>query len=93
MATILRADGTRVELLGTRADGTLTLLQLQTAVGGSIDIVRLRRDGKTMVVHDEGVILGLPVNVEGTRLYRANTLPNDFSIHGDVVLAEPWEVT
>ena len=92
MATILRADGTRMDLPGARADKTLTLKQLQTAVGGSINIVRLNRDRKTMVVHDEGVILGLPVNAEGTRLYRANTLPNDCWIHGDVVLAEPWEI-
>ncbi len=40
-----------------------TLEQMQSLVGGLIDIVRLRQDGLMLCCNDEGKLLGLPLTV------------------------------
>jgi hypothetical protein len=54
-----------------------------------IDIVRLRRDKKIMLVDDNGLAKGLPRNVVATRLYRSVCLPGTTGfIVGDVALVD-----
>lgn len=78
---ILKADGTREPFEFEGSEPSLT--ELQEAVGGTIDIVRL--DGEqSMVVHDEGLIRNFKANREATILYvKAGGLT---PICGDVVV-------
>jgi hypothetical protein len=50
-----------------------TLKDLQTAVGGYIERVRVRYDGRVRdaYIHEEGLILGLPVNNRATSMLAA----------------------
>ena len=57
MAKIIKTDGTQEELTD------LSLSSLQKAVGGYIELVSLPKDeGELMIVNEEGLIHGLPVN-------------------------------
>jgi hypothetical protein len=69
MATIYRVDGTIEELEGTGPNRTVTLEQCQEAVGGCIDRVPVlgTRD-RELVVNDEGLLEGLPLNRTAARL-------------------------
>ena len=81
MASIIRVDG-RIEGL---PPGKLTLKQLQEAVGGYIQMVRLTP--KTwMVVNEEGKLRGQEHNRLATDLYRGFRGSDD-EIVGDVVIA------
>lgn len=85
MGKIIRADGT-TEHLGD-GERPLTLEELQEAVGGYIELVPLDHQGFTqMVVNEEGLIRGLPVNAIATRLIGQDT------IFGDVVLIKNREL-
>ena len=48
---------------------TFTLKELQEAVGGYIEIIRLN-DGRIIVVNEDGLNLNLPVNIEATNILR-----------------------
>lgn len=45
------------------------LEELQEIVGGYIEIIRLN-DGKIIIVNEEGLMQGLPVNIEATNILR-----------------------
>lgn len=60
-ARVLRANGTKETLKGTGKRGKLTLEQMQAAVGGYIEYVHA--GSKTLVVNEEGLLKGLPLNV------------------------------
>lgn len=89
--------GVRYALLA--ADGTVTvhteplpsLATLQRLVGGYIDVVMARGpdapDGVHLVVNDEGLADGLPVNELASRLYYSPDYPLEqrYGIRGDVV--------
>lgn len=78
MATILRADGTAVKLKGDKPNGSLSLKQMQEAVGGLIQPVDfpIIQDGQVvgyktgLIANEEGLLLGLPINYAGTQMYR-----------------------
>ena len=66
MAQIIKATGERIEV--KPKNGTdFQLEELKTVVGGYIEIVRLK-DGKILVVNEEGMIYNLPFNEEATDL-------------------------
>lgn len=69
----------------TLADDTLH--GLQRLVGGLIDVVDIPHDG-TMVFHDEGKLIGLPVNYRATALLwalRTEFIDADV-LNGDVII-------
>lgn len=71
---------------------TFTLEELQQIVGGYIEILFFR-DGRMMVMNEEGKLNGLQFNMKATRIAKENHLiwDNDFIV-GDVLLAEPGEI-
>lgn len=83
MATQIRTNGERSEVVGANA-GKLTLSQLQTAVGGFAEVVRLDAQ-RLLVVNEEGLLLALDLNKDATRLARR-------TIVGDVLLCDASEV-
>ena len=87
MAKIIKPDGTEVELLP--ADGKkFTLKELQTAVGGYIEMVPQSLHKGHVYCDEEGRIKDPPkrTNVKATSLcYRSETVPNGFVLLGDVI--------
>jgi hypothetical protein len=74
-AVIIRTSGTVEPLTLSEADGGYA--EIRDAVGGYIDAVR---DGSLVgYVHDEGLLIGLPVNVMASALFARPLV-------GDVVL-------
>ena len=66
-ARILRASGVKESLKGTGKRGTLTLEDMQKAVGGYIEFVHM--GGMTLVVNEEGLLKnGLPLNTMASEL-------------------------
>ena len=63
MATIIKTTGEEIEIPKPNAR------RINEIVGGWFDIARTH-DGRAMFVHDEGLLLGLPVNEKATALYR-----------------------
>lgn len=64
--TIIRIDGTQVEVQPINGD-KFSLEEMQTVVGGYIEIVALDKVGTVMVVNEEG--FNLPVNEKASRLF------------------------
>ena len=67
-----------------------SLEELQGYVDGLIEIVSLY-DGRLMVVNDEGLINGLPINPLATAIYQNATGVNDY-ILGNVLICQDNEV-
>lgn len=78
---LVRADGTDVELHGPHA-----LMDVRQMIGAdALDTVSLADRVHVMLVDDDGISKGLPVNPEATRLYQeARGVPRQ--IRGDVVI-------
>lgn len=98
MALLLKASGAIVDLLpGNRR--VFSLIELQTAVGGYIEMVRAPHDvtdvaGEPMwlVLNEDGKRLQLAINACATLLYhRAGGLPDDVVV-GDVILGTHTEL-
>jgi hypothetical protein len=90
MATVFYVDG-RVETLA----GPLSLEQLQTLVGGYIEMVTLQVEGgvrHVLFIDEEGKLKGKPMNTRATVIHQAvlreRGLPDEDWIVGDVVLAQ-----
>jgi len=81
MATIIRADGTRAET------SAVSLKDLQTVVGGYIEIVSIGGGGY-IVLDEEGKLKNKPLNVIATELYNNQ---NDVIV-GDVVVCSQAEI-
>lgn len=66
---ILKADGTKNFVPTSKKP---TLKEMQAAVGGYIQPVSVDFDGRkrTMIVNEEGKIVGLPVNELATKIYQ-----------------------
>lgn len=90
MARLLKADGS-VEVVTPAKGTTFTLQELQTFVGGYIEVIRLT--GQWLVVNEDGKRLKLPANSRATDLLRDGTgcAPWDFVV-GDVLLADYGEL-
>ena len=78
-AYILKADGTTVQL-----DHRPTFKEAREIVGGYIELVHCPPKC-TLVVNEEGLMRGLPLNKEATALYGYST------IVGDVIVLEGWK--
>jgi hypothetical protein len=61
-------------------DGTFSLRQLQDAVGGYIEVVSEAK-GKVVLVDEEGLVKGLPINIAGSLIC-------DRPIRGNVVVID-----
>jgi hypothetical protein len=68
MALILKVDGTRKEMTPDNKDGSLSLEQLQAAVGGYIEVVAVPNSFNTLLVDEDGLMKKLPMNVEASKL-------------------------
>lgn len=79
MAKILRANGDREDIAYKGPNDTLSLAQLQKAVGGYIEQVRVPNCHNILMVNEEGKLQGLPFN------HQASILAQQV-IAGDVVL-------
>lgn len=87
MAILLRTDGTK-ELLLPIDGKTLSLKQMQDAVGGSIEIVTTSDNSALLVVNENEKLNTMLHNEQATRLYGN---PDDIIV-GDAVLADFSEV-
>lgn len=63
MATLLKSDGSK-EL---NVDIS-TLAKMQEMVGGYVQFVYMRSD-KLLIVNEEGLLVGLPLNQQATEIY------------------------
>lgn len=77
---LVRANG------GVEAISVEDADELRALVGGYLEMVRTR-DGRIMVLDEEGKLKGKPLNQEATRLYGANF---DYIV-GDVVVMDRIE--
>lgn len=69
-----------------------TLEELQDIVGGYIEILYFK-DGRMMVLNEEGKLKELRINLEATRIARDNHLIFSWDyIVGTVLLVEPGEI-
>lgn len=82
MAMLLKADGTKEPI-----PEELTLSYMQWLVGGDIEMVALvpLTEGATLIVDEDGLNKGKPVNTEATRLYRIYGRDPAGILVGDVI--------
>ena len=85
MATIFHTDGTREKV--SPANGSdFRLEEMQRMVGGIIEIVYFE-DNTVMVINEEGKLLGLPLNMDATVIFRAHYPDsNDYILGGALVI-------
>ena len=85
MATLILTDGTERYVHPAGADG-LTLDELYKLLGCSTVETIALRDGRTMILDEDGKATDKPVNVRATRLaYRAGIASDDYVV-GDVLV-------
>lgn len=63
---------------------TFELEELQEVVGGYIEIIRLN-DGRVIVVNEEGLLQGLPVNIEATNILRRDHSTTQYIVGNAIV--------
>jgi hypothetical protein len=68
MALILKVDGTRQDIIPDNKDDSLSLEQLQAAVGGYLEVVAVPNSFNTLLVDEDGNMKKLPLNVEASKL-------------------------
>lgn len=90
MAEIIKIDGTRLEVQPLNGND-FSLKEMQNAVGGLIEIIELD-DSKSLVLNEEGKILGLPYNRQADKLFH-QYFPNTFDfIVGDVLVCSNAQI-
>jgi hypothetical protein len=67
MVMMLRVEGIQ-EILTPPESGYFSLEELQTMVGGYIEIARTT-DGRFLVIDEQGKLKKKPLNIEATKLY------------------------
>ncbi len=83
-AVIIRVDGSH-EVLGHQP----TLEEAQSIVGGYIELVKVKVNGRrTLIVDEDGKPKHKPSNIEITRLYGGQI--SDGYIVGDVIVLTGW---
>lgn len=89
MAQVIKSSG---EVIETQpANGTdFSLEELQTIVGGYIEVVSLR-DGRLIVCDEQGKLKGKEHNQKATLIYQTN-VPNWDHLVGDVLLCDVDEI-
>ncbi|MGN0280784.1 MAG: DUF3846 domain-containing protein [Prevotella sp.] len=63
---------------------TFELEEMQNIVGGYIEIVHLN-DGRLMIVNEEGLLQGLPVNIEATNILRRDHPTTQYIVGNAIV--------
>ena len=63
---------------------TFELEEMQEIVGGYIEIIRLK-DGRIIVVNEEGLNLNLPVNIEATNILRRDHSTTQYIVGNAIV--------
>ena len=85
-ATLYKTDGT-IETIQPKNGETFSLEELQKYVGGYIEYVHLK-DGKVMVVNEEGKCLELPTNENADKIFHEQYPNSTDWIVGDVVVCD-----
>ena len=67
-ATVYEVD--RIIRVSPNNGTDFTMEELQHIVGGTFDIQKLPGTGEIMVLNDNGVLDGLPVNIAATAIWR-----------------------
>lgn len=88
MATLIKATGEHVEC--NPAEGVFSVRELQQAVNGYFEIVRIDKEN-CLIVNEEGKLLGLPINRVATRLYQQLVYTDD-CIVGDAIICNLSEL-
>jgi hypothetical protein len=89
MGKIIKTNGEIIDFSPKEKNGEFSLEELQSVVGGYIELVRCL-DGKNfMIINEDGKGLKLPINHKATEIYSGNRLV-DFIV-GDVVLCNSIE--
>ena len=68
MATLIKTDGTEVTIRPAARNNKWTLKELQTAIGGYIQIIIRRK--KRMIVDSDGRMKGCQANPKASQLLR-----------------------
>lgn len=92
MAKLYKADGSMEELV-PEDEGALSLQQMQSSVGGYIEILRMD-NGDFIVVNEDGISIGLPRNEAATRYFHTNCasrIPGDY-IKGNMIVCSREEL-
>ena len=63
---------------------TFELEEMQKIVGGYIEIIRLN-DGRLIIVNEEGLLHGLPVNIEATNILRRDHSTTQYIVGNAIV--------
>lgn len=89
MAQLYRADGT-VEDFPEPANGTdYALQEMRTAIGGGYIQIVETRDGRMMVIDEEGKLKQMRLNVAATELYIHGAAD---PIAGDALVCDPGQI-
>jgi Domain of unknown function (DUF3846) len=82
---LYRTDGTKLPITPQNKE-RFTLRELQIAVGGYVELIRMR-DGEPgkMYANEDGIALQLPVNREASKLMHPDHAPNDLLL-GNVIV-------
>ena len=87
MAALIKTNGEEINVF-PKNKTDFKLDELQNYVGGLIEIVKAKQ-GRTMVINEEGKINDLPINQKASELYQYNEF--DF-IAGDVLICNENEI-
>lgn len=90
MAQILKANGDIIENVMPQKGKHFSLKEMQEIVGGYIEILDLR-NGKIIILNEEGKLENLPYNLEATVMYRSAYLTSDFIV-GDVLVCNKNQI-
>lgn len=90
MARLIKTNGVEQEIK-PKNGRDFKLAELQSFVGGYIEIVDLDK-GMIMVVNEEGLLSGLPLNEKATSIAREVYPDSDMFIVGDVLVCKDKEV-
>lgn len=90
MARIIRANG-EVETIKPKNGKDFQLEELQSIVGGYIEIINLDATNRLMVVDEEGKLKNKPYNELATTIIRSETLLLDVVV-GDVLVCSNKQI-
>lgn len=86
MATVFEVDGSRRTVLPATPPA-FTLEELQSLVGGPIELVTLY-DDTLFFINEEGKLRNLPYNEQATRYVADRLLPGDYIVGPAVLMSE-----
>ena len=82
-ATLYTPNGGEKDII-SKVRNKLSLEEMQKLVGGYIEIVRLN-DGRIIIVNEEGLLQGLPVNIEATNILRRDHSTTQYIVGNAIV--------